>query len=86
MDFALSDEQKLLEQSLRRYLAESVPTTRVREVAATATDANRYALRWARAVTALVSQVPLAGTPRRERSAKRRASRPGASSSRCSTR
>jgi len=35
MDFGLSDEQKLLESSLRRYLAESVPTTRVREIAAT---------------------------------------------------
>ncbi|RIL00872.1 MAG: acyl-CoA dehydrogenase [Proteobacteria bacterium] len=37
MDFALSDEQKLLEQSLRRYLAESVPATRVREIMATET-------------------------------------------------
>jgi alkylation response protein AidB-like acyl-CoA dehydrogenase len=35
MDFALSDEQKLLEETLRRYLAESVPTTRVREIATT---------------------------------------------------
>jgi alkylation response protein AidB-like acyl-CoA dehydrogenase len=35
MDFGLSDEQKLLEQTLRRYLAESVPTSRVREIAAT---------------------------------------------------
>lgn len=37
MDFGLSDEQKLLEQSLRRYLAESVPTSRVREIMATET-------------------------------------------------
>ena len=29
MDFGLSDEQKLLEHSLRRCLAESVPTTPV---------------------------------------------------------
>jgi alkylation response protein AidB-like acyl-CoA dehydrogenase len=35
MDFALSDEQRLLEESLRRYLAESVPVARVREIAAT---------------------------------------------------
>ncbi|MBM4383377.1 MAG: acyl-CoA/acyl-ACP dehydrogenase [Deltaproteobacteria bacterium] len=32
MDFGLSDEQKLLEESLRRFLAERVPTTRVREL------------------------------------------------------
>ena len=32
MDFGLSDEQKLVEQTLRRHLAESVPTTRVREI------------------------------------------------------
>ena len=32
MDFGLSDEQKLLEASLRRQLAESVPTTRVRAI------------------------------------------------------
>lgn len=36
MDFGLSDEQKLLEQTLRRHLAESVPTTRVREIMASA--------------------------------------------------
>ena len=45
MDFGLSDEQKLLEQSLRRYLAESVPTSRVREIMAseTAHDAKLWA-------------------------------------------
>lgn len=45
MDFGLSDEQKLLESSLRRYLAESVPTTRVREILATETanDAKLWA-------------------------------------------
>ncbi len=32
MDFGLSDEQKLLDESLRRFLAERVPTTRVREL------------------------------------------------------
>ncbi len=32
MDFGLSDEQKLLDDSLRRFLAERVPTTRVREL------------------------------------------------------
>jgi alkylation response protein AidB-like acyl-CoA dehydrogenase len=32
VNFGLSDEQKILEASLRRYLAESVPTTRVREI------------------------------------------------------
>ena len=37
MDFGLSDEQKLLEHSVRRYLAESVPTTRVRAIMATDT-------------------------------------------------
>ncbi len=37
MDFGLSDEQKLLEQSLRRYLTESVPTARVRAIMATDT-------------------------------------------------
>ena len=45
MDFGLSDEQKLLESSLRRYLSESVPTTRVREILATETahDAKLWA-------------------------------------------
>lgn len=45
MDFGLSDEQKLLEQSLRRYLDESVPTTRVREIMDTDTahDAKLWA-------------------------------------------
>ncbi len=32
MDFGLSDEQQLLDQSLRRFLAERMPTTRVREL------------------------------------------------------
>jgi alkylation response protein AidB-like acyl-CoA dehydrogenase len=32
MDFGLSDEQKQLDDSLRRFLAERVPTTRVREL------------------------------------------------------
>ncbi|HEU4430358.1 MAG TPA: acyl-CoA dehydrogenase family protein [Myxococcota bacterium] len=32
MDFGLSDEQKLLDESLRRFLAERMPTTRVREL------------------------------------------------------
>jgi alkylation response protein AidB-like acyl-CoA dehydrogenase len=32
MDFGLSDEQKLLDDSLRRFLAERVPSTRVREL------------------------------------------------------
>ena len=32
MDFGLSDEQKLLDDSLRRFLAERLPTTRVREL------------------------------------------------------
>ena len=31
MDFGLSDEQKLLDDSLRRFLAERLPTTRVRD-------------------------------------------------------
>jgi alkylation response protein AidB-like acyl-CoA dehydrogenase len=34
MDFALSEEQTLLEQSLRRYLEEECPITRVRELVA----------------------------------------------------
>jgi alkylation response protein AidB-like acyl-CoA dehydrogenase len=34
VDFGLSDEQKLLEQTLRRYLSESVPAKRVREIMA----------------------------------------------------
>jgi alkylation response protein AidB-like acyl-CoA dehydrogenase len=45
LDFALSDEQKLLESTLRRYLAESVPTSRVREIAAT--DAAHDPKLWA---------------------------------------
>ncbi len=32
MDFGLSDEQLLLDESLRRFLAERMPTTRVREL------------------------------------------------------
>jgi alkylation response protein AidB-like acyl-CoA dehydrogenase len=36
MDFALSDEQQLLAGSLRRYLEESCPVTRVRELVADA--------------------------------------------------
>lgn len=45
MDFGLTDEQKQLEASLRRYLAESVPTTRVREIMAgdTAHDPKLWA-------------------------------------------
>jgi alkylation response protein AidB-like acyl-CoA dehydrogenase len=45
VDFGLSDEQKMLESSLRRYLDESVPTTRVREILATETahDAKLWA-------------------------------------------
>jgi len=45
LDFGLSDEQKLFEQSLRRHLAESVPTTRVREIMAgeTAHDPKLWA-------------------------------------------
>jgi alkylation response protein AidB-like acyl-CoA dehydrogenase len=34
MDFDLSDEQKLLEQTLRRYLDEELPVTRVRDLVA----------------------------------------------------
>src|SRR5690606_41088419 len=34
MDFGLSEEQRLLEQTLRRWLAEQVPVARVREIAA----------------------------------------------------
>lgn len=34
MDFGLSEEQRLLEQTLRRWLEEQVPVARVREVAA----------------------------------------------------
>jgi alkylation response protein AidB-like acyl-CoA dehydrogenase len=34
MDFDLSEEQKLLEQTLRRYLEEELPVTRVRELVA----------------------------------------------------
>jgi alkylation response protein AidB-like acyl-CoA dehydrogenase len=34
MDFGLSEEQRLLEESLRRFLEESAPTSRVREIAA----------------------------------------------------
>jgi alkylation response protein AidB-like acyl-CoA dehydrogenase len=37
MDFGLSDEQKLLQETLRRYLEENVPTTRVREIMQTET-------------------------------------------------
>jgi len=36
MDFGLSEEQRLLEQTLRRYLASELPIARVREIAATA--------------------------------------------------
>lgn len=45
MDFGLSDEQKLLQQSVRGHLAEFVPTARVRELMATETahDAKLYA-------------------------------------------
>jgi alkylation response protein AidB-like acyl-CoA dehydrogenase len=35
MDFGLSEEQRLLEATLRRYLEEAAPTTRVREIVAT---------------------------------------------------
>ena len=35
MDFGLSEEQQLLEQTLRRYLEEEVATTRVREICET---------------------------------------------------
>ena len=35
MDFGLSEEQRLLEQTLRRFLAEALPTARVREIMAT---------------------------------------------------
>ncbi len=37
MDFGLSDEQKLLQQTVRGHLAEFVPTARVREIMATPT-------------------------------------------------
>jgi alkylation response protein AidB-like acyl-CoA dehydrogenase len=37
MDFGLSEEQRLLEDTLRRYLAEHVPAKRVRELMATGT-------------------------------------------------
>ena len=37
MDFGLSDEQKLLQDTIRRYLEEKVPTTRVREIMQTET-------------------------------------------------
>jgi alkylation response protein AidB-like acyl-CoA dehydrogenase len=37
MDFGLSEEQQLLEQTLRRYLEEEVATTRVREICETET-------------------------------------------------
>jgi alkylation response protein AidB-like acyl-CoA dehydrogenase len=36
MDFGLSEEQRLLDATLRRFLAERVPTSRVRELAASA--------------------------------------------------
>jgi len=37
MDFGLSEEQRLLEQTMRRFLAEALPTARVREIMATET-------------------------------------------------
>jgi len=44
MDFGLSEEQRLLEQTLRRFLAEALPTARVREIMAseTAHDAKLW--------------------------------------------
>jgi alkylation response protein AidB-like acyl-CoA dehydrogenase len=36
MDFGLSDEQRLLQENLRRYLEAEVPVSRVREIAASA--------------------------------------------------
>jgi len=41
MDFGLSEEQKLLEQSIRRYLDAESPIARVREIAATPTAHDR---------------------------------------------
>ncbi len=43
MDFGLSEEQRLLEDTLRRYLGENVPPARVRAIAATS-DARDDAL------------------------------------------
>jgi hypothetical protein len=45
MDFGLTDEQKLLEQTLRRLLAEAAPPSRVREImnGETAHDAKLWA-------------------------------------------
>jgi alkylation response protein AidB-like acyl-CoA dehydrogenase len=43
MDFGLSEEQRLLEESLRRYLGENAPTARVRAISKTA-DAHDDAL------------------------------------------
>ena len=37
MDFGLSDEQKLLEETIRRYLDTEAPITRVREIVETPT-------------------------------------------------
>lgn len=44
MDFGLSEEQRLLEQTLRRWLDEQVPVARVREIAASeaGTDAKLW--------------------------------------------
>jgi alkylation response protein AidB-like acyl-CoA dehydrogenase len=41
MDFALSEEQRLLEDSIRRYLDAEAPIARVREIAATPTAHDR---------------------------------------------
>ena len=41
MDFGLSEEQRLLEESVRRYLEAEVPITRVREIAETPTGHDR---------------------------------------------
>jgi len=40
MDFGLSEEQRLLEQTLRRWLDEQLPVARVREIAASETGAD----------------------------------------------
>ncbi len=38
MDFGLSEEQRLLEETFRSWLAEHAPATRVRELAAAGED------------------------------------------------
>ena len=41
MDFGLSEEQRLLEETIRRYLDTEAPITRVREIVETATGHDR---------------------------------------------